>query len=106
MSLDEKDPVDEIDVIPLCRTDGTLETVALFRLYQILPRTYKLYMLLYGRRIVMKKKLRTLVIALAGFALGCAVGLDNTVDAFKASSNFVIESAESVVDTAKSLVND
>ena len=32
MSLDEKDPVDEIDVILLCRTDGTLETDDLFRL--------------------------------------------------------------------------
>ena len=32
MSLDEEDPADKIDVILLCRTDGTLETVALFRL--------------------------------------------------------------------------
>ena len=32
MSLDEKDPVDEIDVILLCRMDGTLETDDLFRL--------------------------------------------------------------------------
>jgi len=54
----------------------------------------------------MKKKLRVLSIVLAGFVLGCAVGLDNTVGAFKASSNFVIDTAGSVVDTAKSLVND
>ena len=32
MSLDEEDRADKIDVILLCRTDGTLETVALFRL--------------------------------------------------------------------------
>ena len=32
MSLDEEDLADKIDVILLCRTDGTLETVALFRL--------------------------------------------------------------------------
>ena len=63
-------------------------------------------MLIYIRRIVMKKKLRVLSIVLAGFVIGCAVGLDNTVGAFKASSNFVIGAAESVVDTAKSLVND
>ena len=54
----------------------------------------------------MKKKLRILSIVLVGFVLGCAVGLDNTVGAFKASSNFVIDTAGSVVDTAKSLVND
>ena len=54
----------------------------------------------------MKKKLRTLVIALAGFALGCAVGLDNTVGALEATSNVVLETAGSVIDTAKSFVSD
>ena len=53
----------------------------------------------------MKRKLKILATVFAGFVIGCAVGLDNTVGALKASGNFVISAAETVVDTAKSLIN-